>query len=195
MTRLIPALFLLITFLTPLTSQTKKIQMRKEGVYVPPKHQRANKILPNEIKTRLDSQFPGWTFADNYYIFDVQDGDLTQQKYPFDPNFISGDFDGDDHQDYAVQIVNPGEPDSTDLFLAFVWSPQGFKQSLLQSIRHFYLPDEYLWLSKKGTKGYDVESDSSFVFPRDAITIEIWEKASTTYLYSDGTFNEILTGD
>jgi hypothetical protein len=195
MTKPTAVLLLSFCFLAPLASQTKKVEMRIAGVYVPPKHQRANNKLPNEIKASLDTQFPAWTFVDNYYIFDALDGELKQKEYQFDSNFIIGDFDGDNHQDYAIQITNPDQLDSTDLVLAFLWRPGGFKQFLLESMRHFYPTDEYLWLSRKGTQGYNVESDGNLIFPRDAITIEIWEKASTSYIYSHGEFTRIVTGD
>ena len=195
MTKLTVVLLFSLCFLAPLTSQTKKIEMRKAVDFVPPKHQRANKSLPDQIKASLDTQFPGWIFVDNYYIFDVLDGELTQKEYPFDPNLISGDFDGDNHQDYAIQITNPDQSDSTDLVLAFLWRPGGYKQFLLESMQHFSPTDEYLWLSRKGTHGYNAESEDSLVFPCDAVTIEIWEKASTSYLYSHGEFTRIVTGD
>ena len=176
-----------------LFGQGKKMHMTKDGIYTPPKHHRANNKLPDTIQKSLDTQYPGWTFVNNYLLFDYMDSELRQQNYPFDPNFIIGDFNGDGHRDYVVQISKPDLSDSTDLFLAFISTPQGFKQSELLTVHGS--TDQYLWLNKKGTEGSEVGSDSTYTFVHDAITIVTWERASQTYIYSGDDFEMLITGD
>ena len=189
-------IFLLqICFAFSVFGQTKQIQTINAGIYIPPERHRANNTLPNEIKESLNRQYPGWTFVDNYYIFNFENKMLEKKQYPFDPNFIIGDFDANNHQDYSIQIVVPRLPDSIEYFLAFLWNSEGYKQHILDSTEHFYEPDMYLWLIRKGTKGYDFDMDSTFMFPKDAISIKYWERASVSYLYSQGAFNKINTGD
>jgi hypothetical protein len=194
-TKISIVLLLLICLVIENYAQPKRIQTKSLGIYTPPKRQRANNELPNEIKVILNTQYPGWQFVDNYYIFDFENEMLKKQRYSFDPNFIIGDFNEDANQDFAIQIAIPRLSDSTELFLVFLLDSEGFKQHVLDSAQYYSKSDMYLWLSKKGTKGYNFDLDTSFVFPKDAVTIEYWERASVTYLYSRGSFERIITGD
>ena len=140
----------------------------------------------------LDRHYPGWQWIDNYVVFEYSDPAYLK-NYPFNPNCISGDFNGDGEKDFAVQISHRDSSETQFLTLAFLSGKHGLEEHLLGSGPHW--GDQYLWLSKKVTAYHDFDTEQDAIFPADAITIVIWEKGAISYLFKDGKFVEIITGD
>jgi hypothetical protein len=186
-------LLLISIFLAPTTGRSQEgdstaagegnVHVRKSPVV---------NALPAQVRSALDKRYPGWTFVDNGRILARLPEEIVAE-YPFNLNCIRGDFNGDEVEDVAVQIAQRDSSDSTHLFIAFVSKGKAYEPYILEANPGY--ADEYLWLSSKGSEYYDFETDETGVFPNDAVSIVIWEKAATTYSFKDGRFVEIATGD
>ncbi len=151
--------------------------------------------LPHSAQAKLDKKYPGWKF--------VPVSDEIRQYFKQDlpgarPDLIAGDFDGNGQTDYAVLIEHGiitganGKPIGRRAhLLAFLQRKQGFK---------LYVVDdegggEYLTLARKGTQGYDYETQQNFIYQHDTISTGIFEKAGSSYLFEHGRFRVIITSD
>lgn len=164
---------------------------RKEIVF-PIKRKRPPNTLPEGITRKLNTQYPGWKFVDNYVIFEYTHPDRLK-GYPFNPNLIKGDFDGNRQEDYALQISHSDTSGTKHLFIAFLAQGNSFKQHILESNPGY--KNHYLWLRKKGSKGYNFTTEKHFRFPSDAIEIVVWEKGAISYVYKSGKFRKLFTSD
>jgi len=181
--------FIITLFAISYLLLTEQQEATPEQVTLPIKRERRPNEIPEKIKEHLDGLCSGWRFVDNYVIFEYMHPDRLKD-YPFNPNLIQGDFNGDKQQDYAVQI---NCTDSSELIIAFLAVVDGYQHHLLNS--HSGRSDNYLWLRKKGDKAYDFETEKNFEFPSDAIEVVVWEKAATSYIFINGKLREFATGD
>jgi len=151
--------------------------------------------LPPQARDALYLKFPDWRYAD---ISDEvrqalkQDGAANTR-----PDLISGDFDGDGRADYAAlifhgttrveqdQVVGPNF--SLVIFMA---RDQTYELHIIEDPG-----GEYLELIHKGDGSYDYEAQKEFTFEHDAIDAIIFEKGATSYVYENGGFRAIITGD
>jgi hypothetical protein len=187
------AIALTLFLLAPLISRSQEADSVSAGEgKLPARTSPVVNELPSQVRSTLDKRYPGWVYVDNYALFKRLPEEIVAE-YPFNPNCIRGDFNGDQIDDYAVQIAQVDSSDSTHLFIAFLSTGGRYEPFVLEANPGY--ADEYLWLSTKGSEYYDFETDQTGVFPNDAISIVIWEKAATTYSFKDGTFVEIVTGD
>ncbi len=151
--------------------------------------------LPAEARSMLYLKFPDWRFA---YIPDDEREALKQYSPAIlQPDLISGDFDGDGHQDYAALIVHGvtrvehDEIISPDFALViFMAHRSGYQLYTIEDPG-----GEYIALIHKGDRGYNYELQAEFTFENDAIDAVIFEKAATSYVYEQGNFRAIITGD
>ena len=151
--------------------------------------------LPPQARDVLYLKFPDWRYAD---ISDEvrealrQDGAANMR-----PDLISGDFDGDGRADYAALIfhgttrVEQNQVVGPDFSLViFVAREQGYQLRVIEDPG-----GEYIQLIHKGDGGYDYETQKEFTYQHDAIDAIIFEKAATSYIYENGGFRAIITGD
>lgn len=151
--------------------------------------------LPTTIRLKLDEKFPGWRFAP------ISDEIRQATKEYLSPDsqldLIKGDFDGNGESDYALLIEHGDRFDGDGNFagrnvfiVAFLKKGDEYK---------FYPVDseagDYLMLRKKGEGSYDFDTQRQFTFANDAIDSVIFEKAATSYVYENGKFRAIITGD
>lgn len=120
---------------------------------------------------------------------DVSDW-LKKSKHPFAPNLIKGDFNGDAKIDFAVLIRQVVDSQPTNSTIVFINSAKGYKMFNLEGG-----DGDYLVFEKKGKKAFDHEKNKSFIYETDAVTVGIWEKAATSYIWKDGKFIGIVTSD
>ncbi|MGI8495742.1 MAG: hypothetical protein ACR2L1_10605, partial [Pyrinomonadaceae bacterium] len=150
--------------------------------------------IPVPIKRELDARFPGWRFPK----IDPEIGKYLREYDPANshPAFISGDFDGNGQQDYAVFIEHGvSAENANDIpvsvnseLVVFLTRRNKFKLHLLY-------PAEYIAFIKKGESGYDYETDKRFTYENDSIFTGFWEKAGSSYVYKKGKFREVITSD
>lgn len=148
--------------------------------------------LPSGCKKILNKNFRGWKFATiQKEVSDYH----RKKKFPFSPNFIKGDWNGDGKMDYAVLIEqgklknSAGEViENRRLTIAFVRTGNIFKYFQFDG-------GDFIQLMKKGSKDYDYNTDKDFRYQTDAIFDGIWEKAGVSYVWKNGKFTEIVTSD
>lgn len=143
--------------------------------------------LPAECARILDQKFKGWKMAKvNKEVADW----LKKSKLPFAPNLIKGDFDGDAKTDFAVLIQQTVDSQPMNSTIVFMKSAKSYKIFSLKGS-----DGDYLVFEKKGNKAFDHEKNKGFVYKTDAVTVGIWEKAATSYIWKNGKFVGIVTSD
>ncbi len=100
--------------------------------------------LPDDCKKILNKNFRGWKFAQvpkevsQYH---------KERKFPFEPNLVRGDWNGDGKIDYAVLIKHRKETKT----VAFI--------RLQSKYKHYNLEGgDYIQVFKKGEKDYSYTS-------------------------------------
>jgi hypothetical protein len=151
--------------------------------------------LPSEARDMLNVKFPDWKYAD---VSEEVSQCLKKDAGPnARPDLISGDFDGDGRADFAAMIVHGVRrvedgcvvgPDPA--IVVFLAEEHGFRLNVIDDPG-----GEYLMLIRKGEKRYDYELQKEFTFEHDAIDAIIFEKGATSYVYEQGRFRAIITGD
>lgn len=151
--------------------------------------------LPLQAQAALYLKFPDWRYAD--VSDEVRQALRTDSAGNSRPDLISGDFDGDTQGDYAALIYHGTvrvEKDEIiypqDSLVVLMAQDCGYQLQVIED------PDgEYIQLIRKGDGGYDYETQKEFIYQHDAIDAIIFEKAATSYVYEDGHFRAIITGD
>ena len=144
--------------------------------------------IPNAIKIILDRNYPGWemgTVSNEVARF------FKENKFKFLPILVSGDFDGDGRDDYAIKINFNGKWHA----IVFLARGRDYKEYVLIAGGNAPDLDVYLFLYKKGEKGFNAETSKHFIFQNDVVEIRFFEKASIAYIFQNGSFNKVLTSD
>jgi len=161
-----------------------------------PATQQPSKLaLPPQARDALYLKFPDWRYADI--------SDEVRQLFKEDaaantrPDLITGDFDGDGRADFAALIlhgttrVEQNEVVGPDFSLViFMARDQSYQLHVIEDPGGGYLE-----LIHKGDGSYDYEAQKEFTFEHDAIDAIIFEKGATSYVYENGCFRAIITGD
>jgi len=110
-------------------------------------------------------------------------------------NLASGDWNGDGKTDYAAliehgeHILNDETKLKRDVSLAFVRNGKTYKYFVLDT------SGDYIQSEKKGSTGYDYDTQSDFRFKTDAIFVGIWEKAGRSFIWRRNKFIYRQTSD
>ena len=145
-------------------------------------------ILPKDIRSYLDTAYKGWKLSPVSEQFRKDFFSSTK----FAPSLSWGDFDQDGSRDYAVQVsYSDSIPKRT--VLAFLNRHQHFLPFVLETNSDD--PDIFIFVTKKGTRGYDWGKGKPFRYPSDAIDVIYGGKAGMSHFYRDGRFTALQTGD
>jgi hypothetical protein len=142
--------------------------------------------IPDDCSKILKTKFSGWKLAiipdgiTNYY--------KTERSFE-QPNFIKGDWNGDEKIDYAVLLENKKDFEKR-IILALIKTEIGFKDYILEEVGY-----DCLMSQNKKTKAYNFETKKNFTFKNDAIFGYFWEKEGSSYIWEDGKFISITTSD
>ena len=147
-----------------------------------------------ELRAELDETYPrGWRYATlgAYGRSELQPGER--------PTWVGGDFDGDGRPDYAVQVVvfKPGHTlavDSAQLVVALLRRANGFERHVL-SVGGGPQDGIYLARLPRGEVISDFEGRTTVTLRADAIHQVFAGQASIAYVYDQGRWVEIATGD
>ncbi len=148
--------------------------------------------LPNACRKILDKNYRGWKLAAiQKEISDYHRGN----NFPYQPNLVKGDWNGDGKIDYAALIehgkLKNSEGESIDdrrLMIAFVRAANGYKYFSFDGA-------DSINLMKKGSKDYDYETNKTFRYKTDAIFVGHWEKGGVSYIWKNKKFIMIVTSD
>lgn len=140
----------------------------------------------------LNSRFRGWQIARPSQ--DTMRDCYGDNAPPQDPSIISGDFNGDNFIDYAYHIAI-GRKVYILAFLSYPSSPidQGNVFIVTQNAGDIWIVP--MVLAPAGTRYYDWEARSKRTFANDAITIVYCGKGARSYVYDEGRFKRLVTGD
>lgn len=137
--------------------------------------------LPNECQKILSRNFRGWKLAPVQKEISEYH---KKEKFPFEPNLIKGDWNGDGQIDYAALIEQRKETKT----VAFI--------RLGTKYRHYNLEGgDYIQVFKKGEKDYSYDSHKKFAYKNDSIFVGIGECCGNSYIWRKGKFVGIITSD
>lgn len=145
--------------------------------------------IPAAIRSYADSAYPGWRLST--ITEEMRSAFFAHSKSH--PSYIRGDFDGNGKEDYALQITYPDSIQYSRAVTVFIAQGERFTPYLLRSGPED--PERYIFLSPKGAKRFDWETEKSFLCPSDGISIGFAGKAVETFFFHHGKFNKIITGD
>ena len=149
--------------------------------------------IPKEIRVILDREYPGWELSRLNEPWEI----AQWKKRKANPSFISGDFNGDGRNDVALIVVHsvPSSQQKERTVIVFLRDRTSYRNLVLESGAADPALDVTLRLMKKGSKGLEVEQERKFTYRFDAIDVAYSDKGSQSYIWNDGTFETITTGD
>lgn len=178
------------------TSPTEEVvdtvtNMRKDAVKTDENNVSPTFPLPQPIMQLLTDQYPSW--QEPAYTENVMSraDDITQG-----PGIIRGDFNGDNMQDYAIQLQQQKQV----LIVAILngsngnWQLQEIKKDILFNDRGEFKSPYLLRLTKEGTDLQHQANRNKITSPHDAVTISL-DGNDITYLYENGKFVAYNTVD
>jgi len=132
----------------------------------------SSSVLPAEIQTTLDHEYPGWKLAPvNQQI----QQEFKKHPVGHPPSLVWGDFDQDGKRDYVVQILLRSPDLIEQILIAFIQRENSFEEMILES--RGPNPNIYLGIIKK--------ADENLLIVMGA------ETGETTYGYANGRFTEM----
>lgn len=141
-------------------------------------------VLPAAAQKVLDTKYRDWRMAEiNKEIIDFYKDKQPEESL----NSIKGDWNGDGKMDYAVQLQDRKNSEKK-IIVVLIKSASGFDSYTLAAA-------DCIVSVKKGSTGFDHDTNKSFRYKNDAITSLIWEKSATTYIWENRRFRGILTSD
>jgi hypothetical protein len=156
--------------------------------------QSQSRRLPSQVLVLLNRRFPGWRFSE--VSPEVQQY-VKEYLSNASPVIVSGDFDGDGRRDYAALIrrghaVNAEDRavGSGNLLVIFLRRTNGYRMRIIKEPG-----GEYIMLAKKGSRGYNYNTDKKTTYANDAIVAVIFEKGGLSYVYKKRRFVSFVSID
>lgn len=164
------------------------------------------KQVPPELQALLNKHYPGWYFPKG--LSAIGQEHYWQEKPPFTPFWIKGDFDGNGTEDHALQIRHPaGKEGSRETIL--ILSRQKTSQNPGQNASQ-YLPlvldqtapahlrtwsGASLWRYPAGSKMYNFETKKEFITTHETLALHFWGKGAMAWTWDGTSFKDITIGD
>jgi len=142
--------------------------------------------VPAACRAKIDARLPGWQLT-------VPSADVAAwaKQEEFDPTIVLADLDDDGQRDTAVLLI-AGTGAARRVQIAVCMSRKAGPE--LHIIPDLYCSDG-ISLTKKGSEGFDFETDKTIRYRTDGIHAFCFEKAGATYLYRGGRFIRIVDSD
>ncbi len=145
--------------------------------------------LPQPVLQLLERHYTGW--RQPTLLEGVAKAASGRNQGPF---HVRGDFNGDNEQDFAVQVQQKEHV----VIIAFLhnngnWEIQELKKDILFNDRGRLKSLYYLYLTEAGTKLPNQAGDQRVELRHDAVTVGINDDA-TTFVFENGRFEGYSTG-
>jgi len=149
---------------------------------------------PGELRGALDTHYPeGWRFAS------LDDYARSELKPDQRVDWLGGDFDGDGRSDYVAQIIvhrmgHTSGSDSAQLVVVLLRRRNRFERHVLGAGGG---PNREVFIGRipRGETVHDYEGRDGVTLESDAVHQIFAGQASVAYVFDDGKWREILTGD
>jgi hypothetical protein len=147
--------------------------------------------LSARVRATITAKYPDWRIS----RLDPAVTQLVRTGQPEGPlNVVYGDFDGNGTGDIAV-LIEYTEPSGTRQAQVLALLNDGTRHSMFPLGADRHSSDQYLRLIRRGSRGYDLNTITDFVYERDAIGVEFEGKGGHAWLYRNGQFVAIWTSD
>jgi hypothetical protein len=143
--------------------------------------------LPQGIRQMLDSQYPGWQVAE----LSANWRKLAEERKSTVYQLVAGDLDGNGQKDYAVHITCQGR----GYVIAFLQGEEGYKAQVLRDYQRGAHDSFYLFLYRKGERGFNYATGKYFPYPRDTLELGSFKEATIFYSYEGGKFKDACITD
>jgi hypothetical protein len=141
--------------------------------------------LDRQCRGAVDNLWPQWRFPN--VSTQVREW-ATRRKE--DPTVAYGDFDDDGRKDVALLIQTASESDSIKIVACL--SSIGVTKPVV--VERPYCTDG-ITRASKGQRYHDFATESKGTYPKDGIHAYCFEKAGATYIFTDGSFRQIVDSD
>ncbi len=141
--------------------------------------------LNRQCRGAVDKLWPQWRFLN--VSTEVREW-ATRRKE--DPTVAYGDFDDDGRKDVALLIQTASESDSIKIVACL--SSMGATKPVV--VERPYCRDGITRVSK-GQRYHDFATEREGTYPKDGIHAYCFEKAGATYIFTDGSFRQIVDSD
>ena len=141
--------------------------------------------LNRQCRGAVNTLWPQWRFPN--VSTEVREWATSRKE---DPTVAYGDFDDDGRTDVALLIHTASQFGSIKI-VACLSSIGATKPVVVETP---YCSDGITRVSK-GQRYYDFATEREGTYPKDGIHAYCFEKAGATYIFSDGTFRQIVDSD
>jgi len=141
--------------------------------------------LNRQCRGAVNTLWPQWRFPN--VSTEVREWATSRKE---DPTVAYGDFDDDGRTDVALLIHTASQSGSIKI-VACLSSIGATKPVVVETP---YCSDGITRVSK-GQRYYDFATEREGTYPKDGIHAYCFEKAGATYIFSDGTFRQIVDSD
>jgi len=156
--------------------------------------QEKQQIVPDAVQVAIERFFPGSTLV---VLNDLEEG-LRQEfadGYPErNPAFISSDFDGNGHLDYALLLRGKKSGRAIVILAVLLQAPKGkFKAMSLEAINEF-LESVFIRVRAPG-KVQEHDSKKAIIIRVPGIERSFFEKSAGVFYWDEGRFRFVATAD
>ncbi len=141
--------------------------------------------LNRQCRKAVENLWPQWRFPN--VSTEVREWATSRKE---DPTVAYGDFDDDGRKDVALLIQTASESGSVKI--AVCLSSLGATQPVV--VERPYCTDGITRVSK-GQRYHDFATELEGAYPKDGIHAYCFEKAGATYIFTDGSFRQIVDSD
>jgi hypothetical protein len=141
--------------------------------------------LSQQCRKAVDNLWPEWGVPN--VSREVREWATSRKE---DPTVAYGDFDDDGRKDVALLVQTASEPGSIKI-VACLSSLGAIKPVVVERP---YCTDGITRVSK-GQRYHDFATEREGAYPKDGIHAYCFEKAGATYIFTDGSFREIVDSD
>lgn len=146
--------------------------------------------LSQPVMALLDAKYPGWKQPAL-----APDAKKNAENHPTGPTMVTGNFNSDTIQDYALQLQKGKEVVMVAILqdTAQNWNTYELQRDILFNQQGKLLSLYNMYLLEKGDEVQDSETTKKLKIPNNAVAVSIGN-STQVYVYEDGKFRPYQTG-